>query len=291
MGQIVVDACLGETGVAERCTLVTDASACIAEQCTKLVVVFSGGDMGCVDGAGYEAVLTGYAGRGYAAVCINYFDTSDGSGAAPYVDEAERIDIAVRAATTGAWARTYWTGEDLLLEGVSHGATAPITLMARTSLDEAPHWQGSHRTAGCFFDGSYDPMATADLLDTGAAGGRPCEFPVPYVRVLERYCGPGATSATCDLAALASVADDDVTAVSADSFVIRDFKLLECGSNLRPCTGDIIPAEPIAALCAQLDASAAHTCAYESLPDDSHLTCHADHFDLCRTWFEGLLPP
>lgn len=58
-GQVVIDACLGQTGIAERCTLVTNASACTGARCSKPVVVFSGGEMGCVTGAGYHSVLAG----------------------------------------------------------------------------------------------------------------------------------------------------------------------------------------------------------------------------------------
>ena len=289
-GTIFLDSCRGESGVDESCTLVTDASACGDAKCSKLVVVFSGGEMGCVSGQGYANVIAGYAARGYAAVCINYFETSDGSAVAPYVDEASRIDLAVREATTGAWAQAYWTGEDLLLEGISHGATAPVILMARTELDDAPHWHGSHFTAGCFFDGIYDILATADLLDTGAVGGKPCSAPVSFERLLERYCGPGATPASCDLAANPKAQQDSITTVAPDAYAIRDFAMFECGSALPACVGDITPGPPIESLCQSLDASATHTCAFEGLPTDSHLTCHRDHYDACRVWFEGLLP-
>jgi hypothetical protein len=290
-GTIVLDACRGETGVDEDCTLVTDASACVDAKCSKLVVVFSGGEMGCLSGQGYANVIAGYADRGYAAVCINYFETSEGSAVAPYVDEASRIDLAVREATSGAWAQAYWTGEDLLLEGISHGATAPVILMARTELDEAAHWRGSHFTAGCFFDGIYDTLATADLLDSGAVGGKPCSAPVSFDRVLERYCGPGATAESCDLATNAKAQEDTITGVDTDAFAIRDFALFECGSDLPACVGDIVPGAPIESLCQNIEASPTHTCAFEGLPKDSHLTCHRDHYDACRVWFEGLLPP
>lgn len=291
VGTFTQDECLGETGVDETCTLVADASACTAEKCSKLVVVFSGGDMGCVSGKGYKDVLAGYASRGYAAVCINYFETSEGSGAKPYVDEASRIDLSLREATTGAWAQAYWTGEDLLLEGISHGATAPVIAMARTTLDDAPHWRGSHFTAGCFFDGVYDTLATESLLATGALGMKPCTLPVSYQRLLERYCGPGATASTCDLASSAKAKEDSITEVSPDAFALHDFKMVECGSALPACTGDIIPGAPVESLCANLDASPTHTCAFGSLPTDSHLTCHANEYDSCRVWFESLLPP
>ncbi len=51
-GQMVLDACLDQTGIAERCTLVTNATACTTTKCSKLVVVFSSGEMGCLSGAG-----------------------------------------------------------------------------------------------------------------------------------------------------------------------------------------------------------------------------------------------
>lgn len=289
-GPIVLDACLGQTGIAERCTLVTNASACTQAKCTKLVVIFSGGEQGCVSGAGYNKALAGYAARGYAAVCINYFDTSTGSGDAPYIDEAARVDLAVRAATTGAWANAYWTGRDLLLEGISHGATAPVILMARTTLDDQPHWHGTHFTAGCFFDGSYDQIATANLLKTGAAG-QPCTTPVSYTRGLERYCGPRANDANCDLTMKPKVQEDTITGAPPAAFAIRDFNMFECGSALPACPGDIIPGAPVEQLCQRLAAAPGHTCAFTGLPRDGHLTCHADHYDECGAWFEGILPP
>jgi hypothetical protein len=255
-GKIVLNACIGQTGIAEKCTLVTNASGCTSAKCSKLVVVFSGGEQGCDSGAGYGNVLTGYASKGYAAVCINYFDTATGSGNAPYVDEAARIDLAVKEATTGAWATAYWSGAHLLFEGISHGATAPVILMARTALEEQAHWKGSKYTAGCFFDGSYDQIATASLLKTGAAGGQPCTTPVSYTRGLERYCGAGATDATCVLSTKPKVAADTIVTALPATFAIKDFKMFECGSALSACTGDIIPGAPVEQLCAALNASA-----------------------------------
>lgn len=290
-GQITIDACYGQTGVDERCTLVTNASACTEAKCARLVVVFSGGEMGCVSGAGYRNVLEGYAAHGYAAVCINLFETAAGSGSAPYIDAAARIDLAVRETTTGAWAKAFWTGEALLLEGISHGATAPVILMARTRLDDQPHWHGTRSTAGCFFDGSYDQVATADLLSTGAVGGGPCIAPVPLTRWLERYCGPGATGATCDLRTKPKAQEDTITSVTSDHFSIRAFRLFECGSALRACFGDIVAGEPVRSLCQGLDDSETHTCDFTSLASDGHATCHANHYDACRTWFERLPSP
>lgn len=287
-GQVVVDTCFGETGVGEQCVLVTDASACTETKCSKLVVIFSGGEMGCVTGTGYSHVLESYAGHGYAAVCINYFESPEGSGSAPYVDEATRIDIALREATAGEWAQAYWTGEDLLLEGISHGATAPVILMARTNLDLQPHWHGSRKTAGCFFDGIYDPVATANLLATGGIGGAPCPL---YHRMFERYCGLGATPDTCNLSSQAKVQEDTITQVLPFRFAIRDFQMFECGSALNACLGDTVAGPPIRDLCQRIDGSPNHSCSFGSLPLQSHLTCHANRFDSCRVWFESLTSP
>jgi hypothetical protein len=126
---------------------------------------------------------------------------------------------------------------------------------------------------------------------TGAAGGAACTVPVSYQRWLERYCGAGATPATCDLAADPKAQADTVTSVLPAIFAIQDFKMLECGSALPACTGDIIPGPPVQAPCRRLDASPTHTCSFASLPADGHLTCHASSHDQCRTWFEGMLPP
>ena len=289
-GQIQMDSCIGLSGVNERCTLVTNASACTTAKCRKLVVIFSGGEMGCISGSGYQNALTAYASQGYAAVCINYFDTPTGSGEVPYVDEASRIDTAVKEATTGAWADAYWTGEHLLLQGISHGATAPVILMARTTLSAQAHWHGSAYTGGCFFDGSYNQLATANLLKTGALGGGPCTTPVSHSRGLERYCGPGATTANCPLASNAKALEDTITNIPIN-FPIHDFKMFECGSAGPVCTKDIIPGVPVQDLCATINSTQGYSCDFISLPNDGHLTCHANEFNQCRTWFESKIPP
>ncbi len=288
-GQIPLNSCVGLSGVSENCTLVTNANACTQTKCSKLVVVFSGGEMGCVSGPGYKKVLEAYSANGYAAVCINYFATASGSGEVPYIDEASRIDLAVKEATTGTWATAYWSGEYLLLQGISHGATAPVILMARTQLAKQAHWQGSKFTAGCFFDGSYNQQATANLLATGAIGGNACTTPVSYLRGLERYCGAGATGANCNLSSKPKAQEDTITGLTMN-FAIKDFKMFECGSALPACVGDIIPGAPVQQLCSNIAASPGYSCNFVSLYNDGHLTCHANEYDQCRVWFEGIAP-
>jgi hypothetical protein len=286
-GTIVLAACSGLAESDEPCELVTNASACSTTRCAKLAVLFSGGDMSC-ESSVFAGILGGFAAQGWAAVCINVFDTNVASGAVPYLDEQARYDLAVRTATTGAWGTAYWTGAELLFAGISHGATAPVIVMARSTLDDAPAWRGTARTAGCFFDGSYDQAASADLLSTGAAGGNPCTFPVPYQRWLERYCGDGASPDTCDLATEPAAVADTITAVDPSAFAITDLRLVECGSATPTCTGDILPAAPIEALCTHLDDGPAHTCTFAALPDLTHLNCFPMRYADCITWFDAL---
>ena len=279
---------MGLNGVDERCVVVEDASACSGARCSRLALVFSGGEEGC-GSASYAPLLQRFADAGYATACINPFESAVGSGAVPYVDEAERYDRSVREATQSTWAQAYWTGEHLLLAGVSHGATAPLILMARTALDDGPAWHGTRTTGGCFLDGSYDQQATAELLRTGAADGGPCTVPVPYRRWLARYCGPSATAANCDLSTQAAALADTITTVSPSEFAIRDLRLVECGSALPTCASDILPAAPIEALCSGLNQAPDHRCEHAAMPNVGHATCFGPGSNDCRTWFEQLI--
>ncbi len=46
-GTVKLDACKGLSGSSEACTIVADAMACTGAKCTKLVILFSGGEEGC----------------------------------------------------------------------------------------------------------------------------------------------------------------------------------------------------------------------------------------------------
>ncbi len=187
----------------------------------------------------------------------------------------------MKAVTTSAWAARYWTGESLLFAGISHGATAPPIVMARTALDDQPSWKGTKKTAACFFDGSMDQAATSQFLTTNA-----CTAPVSYQRWNARYCGSGATS--CDLATNAKAQADTITGVAPDAYAIRSWKIIECGSGSPPCTSDILPAPAQQATCTKIDSGPLHTCTFESMPDGSHLTCFGQAYDRCAAWFDGM---
>lgn len=229
--QVVLEACAGLGGVGERCSVTLDASACAPDKkCSRLVVLFSGGEMGCaLKGRAYAEVQADYSAHGWASACVNVFETSTGSGALPYYKEADRYDTAVAAVTQGEWAAQLWTGEYLLLQGISHGASAPLIAMARGRLRAERAWQGSAGTAGCFFDGSVNQAATAALLATGTPAGGPCTFPVPYSRWLARYCG----GAGCDLSTNAEALMDTIEDAPAGNFSLTKWRITECGMAAR----------------------------------------------------------
>jgi hypothetical protein len=241
------------------------------------MVLFSGGESGCT-GAGYQAVLAGYAAAGWAAVCVDAFQTADGSAAAPYLAEAPRYEAAFDAVR--AWGQAYWTGSELLLEGISHGASAPLIAIARTDVET--RWSGTTKTAACMLDGTYNQYATMEFLRTGNDNGGPCLAPVSFRRWLTRYCGADATIANCDLQTQPDAVQDTIVAAPAAGFGIADIRLVECGSATPACSSDILPAEPIEALCSHIG------CEFVSDPTTSHIGCLGAHADGCRTWFDSL---
>lgn len=286
---ITVNACTGLSGVNESCTVVLNGTGCSRNMCSHLVVIFSGGDMGCVTGAGLKSVTQNYTKYGWASACINYFETSTGSGMVPYWKEKDRLDTVLAVVTNGSWASRYWTKEYLLLQGISHGASSPLIVMARFDVDSQYYWKGKIGTAGCFFDGSVNQSASADLLATGGINGKPCIFPVPYTRWLQRYCGSRIPS-NCQLMSNDDALLDLIENVPASNFSIKLWRLYECGSRLPPCTGDIIPMKPFEILCSNINSSSNYSCDFHSLPYDSHLTCHANYGYECREWFESFFP-
>ena len=237
--------------------------------------------------------MQAYAAAGYVASCLQIFDTSEATGKLPYNKEADRVDTVLKAYL--ALVKPAWTGEHLLVSGISHGATAPVTAMARTKLDDA--WKGSKTTGACFYDGIYDLRAIDDLLGTGTDAGGPCLFPVSHARIVGRYypkdplvhaCGN--KKCACDPAHAPEMDTDSITAVAPTEFAIKKWKLIECGSATPACSSDIVPAAPIKALCANLRTAAAagYECADDSLPNSSHIVCHHTGVDRCLTWFDGI---
>ncbi len=294
-GIITVPTCTGLGGIAESCSFryLFDPAVCSpARPCNKLVAFYAGGDQNCA-GPGYTKVLKAYAAAGYVAACLEIFETSEGSGKEPYFKEADRVDAVLTSYL--AYARPAWTGEHLLISGISHGATAPVTAMARTTRDNA--WKGSVTTGACFYDGIYDINAEDELMATGADGGQ-CTAILSHARVVGRYypsrplvhsCGNN--KCACDPQHAPEMDTDSITAVAPAELAIKKWKLIECGSATPTCAGDVVPAGPIQALCKNIrdnGAASGHECTDDAMPNDTHLVCHHTGIDRCLAWFDGI---
>lgn len=292
-GRFEVGLCAGIDRIDEACvwTYQFDDTVCTAESpCSKLVIFFSGGEMSC----GYEGILSAFAEHGYVATCAQIFETSEAAGAEPYNDEAPRVDLLIWSITSSPEVRAVWTGEDLLISGVSHGATAPVIAMARTVHDS--EWLGSRFTAACFFDGIYNIGVLDEFLGTSGVGGSPCNLVLSHARAVGRYYDrdPLAHSCVndmcaCDPDASSEMSVDTITGVGLDRFAIADWKLIECGSAMNACLQDVVPSAPIRTLCNRLETDSGHSCAWDPMPESSHVACASEGIDRCYTWFDDLL--
>jgi len=282
------------TGTGTRpCTLEIrlDPAACANAACDKLVVWFAGGNQTCS-----TQTLDAYVAAGYVATCALLFGDSVEAGAYPYNAEAGRVDVLIRGATSDPLIRAAWSGTKLLIAGSSHGATAPVIAMARTALDSDASWKGSSLTGACFADGIYDIGALDELLGDGD-NGQPCPPPpngvLSHARALGRYYSSDPAAHSCANSQCACAAghsaeldEDTIVAVSPTELAIERWKLIECGSNLAACTGDVVPGAPVQALCTAIEADATHTCELTSLPTVPHTGCAPA--SQCITWFDAL---
>jgi hypothetical protein len=168
--------------------------------------------------------------------------------------------------------------------------------MARHTFDEDPLWKGNRLTAGCFMDGIYDIGALDELLGNGADGA-PCPEPpgsvLSHTRALGRYytTEPELHSCfnnkcACDSDHSPEIDEDSIVGVDPGVFAIRHWKLIECGSELPACSGDVVPAEPIATLCAQIESDSERGCTFTSLPQVPHTACAPAQ--QCIDWFATL---
>ncbi len=293
-GTVDIASCKGVDGIDQSCSFryLFDPSKCsAASPCDKLVVFWGGGEMDC---SKYDPILQAWSGAGYFATCVVLFEDSDGAGLEPYYKEAPRVDLSLRAVV--GFGKAVWSGKDLLLAGISHGASAPVIAMARTAIDEAAEWKGSRKTGGCFYDGTYDVAATDAFLGTGNNGGV-CVAPVPHARIVGRYYSTGPlvhscvnNKCACDSDHSPDMDQDSISDVTPASFSVRRWKLIECGSSMDPCTQDILPGAPIEALCGNIDASPDHSCEFDSMPNAGHGTCAATGASRCIQWFDALPP-
>lgn len=135
--------------------LLVDPSKCSsANPCTKLVVYWAGGEGSCYTGV-YDKLLQSYANANFVAACAQPFTTGKESGAYPYYREFSRMDAIMKYIRQLPAVKAAWTGEKLMIGGVSHGASAPIMAIAHENALKVHEttWTGSKVTAVVAYDG------------------------------------------------------------------------------------------------------------------------------------------
>lgn len=300
-GETTVQMCSGMNGVQEPCywRYQYNAPSCAGGACSKMVIFFSGGEMNCDDSYGnpntvYGRILDAYAKDGYVAVCAGTFMTNKGGQSTPYSQEANRVDTLVKSIRASSDILKAWNGERLLFSGVSHGATAPVITMAQTELDNQPSWKGAKTTGACFLDGAYDAVAADAFIRSGTPRAQ-CDA-LHTATACERYFN---TSNFCPAVTQnnATAVQDTIVNVNPSAFAISNWKLVECGSALpvcgprgNPTAADVLPEGPIQQLCTNIQGAPHLSCAFGSLPNETHQMCAGtpQGINECQSWFDGL---
>lgn len=233
----------------------------------------------------------------------------------PFNQEAARVDSSLRLVTQAARNNFNWDGSELLITGVSHGATSPMTAMARTALDNNPWWYGSAKSGVCLYDGVYDIPAQFDMyredptyLDLANWLNNQTSCAYMFARHCQRYTGRTVcdigqdylTSSSLTAEQKNQIALDSISRSPATGYAHTKFKLIECGSALAGLTppvplcdlinGDMVPKEPIETLCDNLNAQPGHSCTFGAMPYTSHTLCSflPAGVDQCIDWFRSL---
>jgi len=262
-----------------------------AVPCDGMIVVFAMSEEEC---GSYGRVLRDFAEAGYVASCAYLFETAPAAERSPFVELADRVDRALEAVTASEAVRGRWTGRFVFFTGAGYGATVPVVAMARTDLDSAEHWRGDEATGACFLDGFYDLPAADTALGEGQ-GGLPCSLTPSHQDLLARYYDEAPAEHACDNGRC-PCGEEHAPAIDVDSIIsvdplelaVPDWALIECGSELDACSGDVAPAAAIAAFCTALDADSQHTCVHSALPRTPYRSCMSRGADRCLAFFEEL---
>lgn len=125
-----------------------------SKPCSRLFLYFGGGEEEVQTGK-YDGIMKWWAKQSYVTMASQSFNTSDEAGKYPYFMEYDRITFMVNQTRNYYLSNGLWTGEYLIIGGISHGASAPpISIANRAGFHNQPAiWTGSISTAFVLFDG------------------------------------------------------------------------------------------------------------------------------------------
>lgn len=297
--EILVPECQGIGSSNQNCTwsLMFDGNQCGLQSCDNLVIMFSGGEMNCNTfpslNDGYGKVSKAYA-KDIAGFITARACTFEDRQIGSHTAGAKRVDILVNAITSYAKSSGLWNGQNLLISGISTGASAPTVAMANTPLDEQSHWTGTQKTGVCMLDGTYDPFATISYLENFS---NPLACTLPHDAICKRFNQPDSCTSNDLLGTDAEI--DKILDSPADNFSVQNWKLVECGSELPACgfnkkyygvDVDWVPKEAIESLCVSIDSGFEHSCEFYSMPFSGHSNCfwEDEGIQACKEWFKNL---
>jgi hypothetical protein len=276
-------------------SLMYDQALCGTSACDSLVIYFSGGEMDCETfpdiTVGYGKIMASYAKSKYITARACTFDTGQEGF---HTQTAQRVDLIIKNITATLKKMNLWNGKNLLLSGISTGATNTPVAMARTHYDDNPYWKGSQKTGICMVDGNFNP---AEALDAFTSFSQPSACKIPH----DAYCTRAGLPSGCTSSDLTGTGaeDDKIVDVAAEEYSVRDWKIVECGSNLPLCGFgtayygfgvDWNKKTSMEQVCTKINDGVNHSCVFGSLPNQGHSDCSwSDQgISACKTWFDGL---
>ncbi|MCA9665707.1 MAG: hypothetical protein KC503_08975 [Myxococcales bacterium] len=289
-------ACGGVAPGSEDChfRVLIDAATCSAQApCDKLVIYWSGGEGFCYLGT-YDGLLARYAQAGYVAVCAQPFTTSGETGKYPYYRELDRMSELLRRVRALPEVAAAWSGDKLLISGVSHGGTAPLLGIASgQALKAQPAlWLGRTRTALVFYDG----LSNLGSYEAWTAQSQSCA--AMHRRTVARYgdgtpLSHGCSNGKCYCASPPHQAEwnkdnvqlgssgspyscADVTAAASAAQPSLLYRFVACsGGSAQPCgiLGDVIPDAQQQGAFDAIKTCAGVTATYERYPLCPHTLC------------------
>ena len=118
---------------------------------------------------------------------------------------------------------------------------------------------------------------------------------------MKRWCpdaptaGGAVTPERCGSALAEVLAGDSVLPIDPTALEVDDVVVVDCGSELATCTGDVFPAEPADRFCRAVDSrgptgEGTPRCMRESSPRTPHRRCVATELPVCFERLAAALP-
>ncbi len=277
--------------------IIWDVSHC-EKGCDRLLVYWAGGDQTCHEG-GYDPLLEKYAAKSFIAACAQPFMTGDEAGNYPFYKEFDRMDRVMESIRKDVYQ--IWTGKNLLISGISHGAGASlITIAANRSLaDHSDNWTGLDHTAVILYDGMSNLAKLEEWFGEKDGCGYMHQRTVgrygdgsPFTHSCENdscYCSDPSNNADWIRDTAVVGAGDPAGPYQCEDFSSGEkdvlYRFVSCGANVAaaPCSftgnGDMIPNHQQFEPYDGLKECPAITASYEEYSNCGHSLCGG--WDLC----------